>query len=53
MNVLFYGGSGILCGEKAIGAPDARAEWSKCCMEFGEMISQEVKTNPRYNDLET
>ena len=38
--------------KKAIGAPDARADWSKCCMEFGEMVSQEVKTNPRYKDLE-
>ena len=38
--------------KKAIGAPDARSEWSKCCTEFGEMVSQEVKTNPRYKDLE-
>ena len=26
-----------------------RKKWSKCCNEFSEMISQEVKTNPRYN----
>ena len=25
-----------------------RKKWCKCCEEFGEMISQEVKTNPRY-----
>jgi hypothetical protein len=37
--------------KKAIGAPDARAKWSKCVMEFGEMISQEVKTNSRYNSM--
>ena len=27
----------------------ARKNWSKCVTEFGEMVSQEVKTNPRYN----
>ena len=37
--------------KKAIGAPDARAEWSKCVTEFGEMISQEVKTNSRYTSI--
>jgi hypothetical protein len=37
--------------KKAIGAPDARAEWSKCVAEFGEMISQEVKTNSRYTSI--
>ena len=35
-------------GKKALGAPEARAKWCKCCEEFGEMISHEVKTNPRY-----
>jgi len=37
--------------KKAIGAPDARAEWGQCVMEFGEMISQEVKTNSRYTSI--
>ena len=37
--------------KKAIGASDARAEWGQCVMEFGEMVSQEVKTNPRYNNI--
>ena len=37
--------------KKALGAPDARAEWGKCVKEFGEMISQEVKTNPRYTSI--
>jgi hypothetical protein len=37
--------------KKAIGAPDARQEWSQCVTEFGKMISQEVKTNPRYNNI--
>ena len=37
--------------KKAIGAPDARQEWSQCVTEFGKMISQEVKTNPRYKNI--
>jgi len=37
--------------KKAIGAPDARAEWGQCVMEFGEIISQEVKTNSRYTSI--
>ena len=31
---------------------EARKKWGKCCDEFGAMISQEVKTNPRYKDLQ-
>jgi hypothetical protein len=27
---------------------ELRKKWCKCCEEFGEMVSQEVKTNPRY-----
>jgi len=41
-----------LVPKKALGAPDARRVWCQCCDEFGEMISQEVKTNPRYNKLQ-
>tara|TARA_B100002019_G_scaffold291498_1_gene311819 strand:+ start:494 stop:724 length:231 start_codon:yes stop_codon:yes gene_type:complete len=26
-----------------------RKEWCKCCDELSAMISQEVKTNPRYS----
>ena len=26
----------------------ARQQWCQCCDDFGEMISEEVKTNPRY-----
>ena len=26
-----------------------RKKWCNCVAEFGEMVSQEVKTNPRYN----
>jgi hypothetical protein len=37
--------------KKAIGTPDARAEWGQCVTEFGEMVSQEVKTNTRYNSI--
>ena len=38
--------------KKALGAPEARKKWCQCCDEFGEMVSQEVKTNPRYNKLQ-
>tara|TARA_B100000073_G_scaffold36809_1_gene27728 strand:+ start:368 stop:553 length:186 start_codon:yes stop_codon:yes gene_type:complete len=38
--------------KKALGAPEARKKWSQCVSEFGEMVSQEVKTNPRYNKLQ-
>ena len=31
---------------------DARKKWCKCVTEFGKMISHEVKTNPRYKDLQ-
>ena len=34
--------------KKALGAPEARKLWCKCADELGEMVSQEVKTNPRY-----
>jgi hypothetical protein len=44
-------GVGNFVAKKALGAPDARKEWGKCCTEFGEMVSQEVKTNPRYRDI--
>ena len=37
--------------KKAVGASDARAEWGQCVTEFGEMVSQEVKTNPRYTSI--
>jgi hypothetical protein len=32
-------------------ASEVRKIWCKCCDEFGEMISQEVKTNPKYKNL--
>ena len=32
-------------------AQEARKKWGKCVTEFGEMVSEEVKTNPRYKDL--
>ena len=52
MSVLLYGGSGTLCGEKSNRKiPDARAEWGQCVIEFGEMVSHEVKTNPRYDSI--
>ena len=32
-------------------AKDLRKTWSNCVTEFGEMVSQEAKTNPRYNSI--
>jgi len=29
----------------------ARQKWRDCSSEFGEMISKEVKTNPRYQGI--
>jgi hypothetical protein len=26
-----------------------RKKWGQCVTEFGDIVSQEVKTNPRYN----
>jgi len=46
-------GVGNSVAKKALGAPDARKDWCKCCEEFGEMVSQEVKTNPRYKDIKS
>ena len=40
-----------LVAKKALGAPDARQEWCKCVDEFGEMVSHEAKTNPRYTSI--
>ena len=44
-------GVGISVAKKDLGAPEARTKWCQCCDEFGEMVSQEAKTNPRYNKL--
>ena len=33
-------------------AQEARKKWSECVSEHGKMISEEVKTNPRYKDLQ-
>ena len=30
---------------------ELRRKWCKCCDDFGEMVSQEVKTNPRYTSV--
>ena len=40
----------LIC-KKALGAPDARRAWCECCEEFGIMVSEEVRTNPRYKDM--
>ena len=46
-------GVGTLVAKKALGAPEARNKWCNCVTEFGEMVSEEVKTNPRYNNMRT
>jgi hypothetical protein len=46
-------GVGTLVAKKALGAPEARREWCNCCEELGTMISEEVRTNPRYNTLKS
>ena len=33
-------------------AKEARKKWSKCVHDLGKMISEEVKTNPKYKDLQ-
>ena len=32
-------------------AKELRKIWCTCCDEFGEMVSEEVKTNPRYRGI--
>ena len=47
----FVEGVAYFVAKKALGAPDVREEWGQCVTEFGEMIGQEVKTNPRYKGI--
>ena len=44
-------GVGISMAKKDLGAPEARRAWCKCCDEFGIMVTEEVKTNPRYRGM--
>ena len=37
-----------LIPKKDLKAPELRKKWCKCCDEFGTMVTEEVKTNPRY-----
>ena len=30
---------------------EARKKWCQCVTEFGQMVSEEVKTNPRYSSM--
>jgi len=32
---------------------EIRKKWCNCVTEFGEMVGQEVKTNPRYQNIRT
>ena len=32
-------------------AKDARKKWCQCVTEFGEMVSEEVRTNSRYHGI--
>ena len=31
---------------------EARKKWGKCVTEFGEMVSEELKTNTRYHGIQ-
>jgi len=42
---------GETLAKKALGAPDARKAWCKCCDEFSIMVTDEVKNNPRYQGI--
>ena len=33
-------------------AKELREKWSQCVTEFGEMVSEEVRTNPRYHGIQ-
>jgi hypothetical protein len=33
-------------------AKEARKKWGQCVTEFGEMISEELKTNTRYHGIQ-
>jgi hypothetical protein len=46
-------GVGTLVAKKALGAPEARRAWCKCCDEFSIMCHQEATTNPRYKDMKS
>ena len=32
-------------------AKNARQKWSQCGTEFGKIVSEEVRTNPRYHGI--
>ena len=32
-------------------AKELRRKWCKCCDDFGKMVSEEVRTNPRYTSV--
>ena len=31
---------------------EIRKKWSQCVTEFGKIVSEEVRTNPRYKDIQ-
>ena len=33
-------------------AKKARKKWGQCVTEFGEMVSEELRTNTRYNGIQ-
>ena len=33
-------------------AKKARKKWGQCVTEFGEMVSEELRTNTRYHDIQ-
>jgi hypothetical protein len=41
-----------LLSNKDPAAKELRKKWCKCADELGQMVSEEVKTNPWYKDVE-
>ena len=33
-------------------AKELRKKWGECVTKFGKMVSEEVRTNPRYNGIQ-
>ena len=46
-------GVGNSVAKKALGAPEARESWCKCCDEFSIMCHHEATTNPRYKNMKS
>ena len=55
MNVVTSGCGGKNCGIEITNSKEAkkaRQKWGQCVTEFGEMVSEEVRTNTRYHGIQ-